>query len=251
MTLSDSKLTAVLLPGFGCDIDSMLELDHALNESQYIDRTQCEVFTSEATLDEMASKVVRQYSDSELLLVGFSMGGWIAQEVASRLRSQVKGLVLISSWTEAPSHYLEIIHNLNKELKSGKTLDSMRSIVAEGFTNTVTRDAMASRWVSMANRIGPEIFIRQTKAILEDPSVSQCVPEIQCPSLAIAGVADILLSPAEQFQWFVDQKIFQTITLDSCGHNLIWEQPQTVSKIIGQWLNAKFNSDDEYQHPYS
>ena len=67
MTLSDSKLTAVLLPGFGCDIDSMLELDHALNESQYIDRTQCEVFTSEATLDEMASKVVRQYSDSELL----------------------------------------------------------------------------------------------------------------------------------------------------------------------------------------
>ena len=90
MTLGNSKLLTVLLPGFGCDLDSMLELDRALNEFPSINHTQCEVFTSEASLEDMACKVVRQYPDSELLLVGFSMGGWVAQEVAGRMGSQVK-----------------------------------------------------------------------------------------------------------------------------------------------------------------
>ena len=78
-------------------------------------------------------------------MVGFSMGGWVAQEMAVRMGSQVKGLALISSWSEAPYQYLEVIHSLYKDLKSGKTLDSLRSIVEEGFTNKHTSNAMANR----------------------------------------------------------------------------------------------------------
>ena len=237
MTLSNSKLLTVLLPGFGCDLDSMLELDRALNEFPSINHTQCEVFTSEASLEDMACKVVRQYPESELLLVGFSMGGWVAQEVAGRMGSQVKGLVLISSWSEAPYQYLEVIHSLYKDLRSGKTLDSLRSIVEEGFTNKQTRNAMANRWASMANRIGPETFLRQIKAMLDNPRVSENVPNIQCPILAIAGAEDTLLKPPEQFKHLQDQRGFETKILDACGHNLIWERPTAVAETVKQWLH--------------
>ena len=243
--MDDSKLIALMLPGFGCDSDSMLELDNDLKNNQRINHTKCMVFTSEISLDEMAHKIEKQYHHSELLLVGFSMGGWVAQKVASRLRSSVKGMILISSWTEAPSQYLGVIQSLHKELKSGKPLDSLRPVVVEGFTSKKTRDAMADRWVSMAGRIGPEIFLRQTKAILENPNVSQCIPDIQCPSLAIAGASDTLLTPVDQFKYLQDPAIFQTVILESCGHNLIWEQPLMVSNVIQQWLHLNFESQGE------
>ena len=148
ITMDDSKLIALMLPGFGCDSDSMLELDNELKNNQRINHTKCMIFTSEISLDEMAHKIEKQYHHSELLLVGFSMGGWVAQKVASRLRSSVKGMILISSWTEAPSQYLGVIQSLHKELKSGKPLDSLRPVVVEGFTSKKTRDAMADRSVS-------------------------------------------------------------------------------------------------------
>ena len=245
MALCNSELEVLMLPGFGCDADSMLELEDALKGNQCIKHVKHILLTAENSLDEMVRTIENKYQHSELLLVGFSMGGWVAQAVASKLRSNVKGMILISSWTEAPTQYLEIIKSLRKKIQSGQTLDSLRSIVAEGFIRQQTQDAMADRWVSMANRVGPEIFLRQTNAILENPNVSHCIPDIQCPSLAIAGALDKLLTPVDQFKLLEDQAIFQTVILESCGHNLIWERPLMVSSFVNDWLRLNFESVDQ------
>ena len=112
MALFTSELEVLMLPGFGCDADSMLELDVALNGNQCIKHVKHMLFAAETSLDEMVRTIENKYQHSELLLVGFSMGGWVAQAVASKLRSNVKGMILISSWTEAPSQYLQIIKSL-------------------------------------------------------------------------------------------------------------------------------------------
>ena len=244
MALCNSELEVLMLPGFGCDADSMLELEVALKGNQCIKHVKHMLFTAETSLDEMVRRIENKYQNSKLLLVGFSMGGWVAQAVASKLRSNVKGMILISSWTEAPSQYLQTIKSLHEKIKSGETLDSFRPLVIEGFIDMQTKDAMADRWVSMANRIGPEMFLRQTKAILENPNVGQCIPNIECPTLAIAGAEDTLLTPDEQFKSLLDPAIFQTVILESCGHNLIWERPLMVSSFVKQWLHLNFESKD-------
>ena len=244
MALCNSELEVLMLPGFGCDADSMLELEDALKGNQCIKHVKHILLTAENSLDEMVRTIENKYQYSELLLVGFSMGGWVAQAVASKLRSNVKGMILISSWTEAPSQYLQTIKSLHEKIKSGDTLDSFRPLVVEGFIDIQTKDAMADRWVSMANRIGPEMFLRQTKAILEDPNVGQCIPNIECPTLAIAGAADTLLTPDEQFKSLLDPAIFQTVIIESCGHNLIWERPLMVSSFVEQWLHLNFEPKD-------
>ena len=244
MALCNSELEVLMLPGFGCDADSMLELEDALKGNQCIKHVKHILLTAENSLDEMVRTIENKYQYSELLLVGFSMGGWVAQAVASKLRSNVKGMILISSWTEAPSQYLQTIKSLHEKIKSGETLDSFRPLVVEGFIDIQTKDAMADRWVSMANRIGPEMFLRQTKAILGNPNVGQCIPNIECPTLAIAGAADTLLTPDEQFKSLLDPAIFQTVILESCGHNLIWEQPLMVSSFVEQWLHLNFEPKD-------
>ena len=244
MALCHSELIVLMLPGFGCDADSMLELDIALKGNRCIKHVKHMIFAAETSLDEMVRTVEDKYQHSELFLVGFSMGGWVAQAVASKLRSNVKGMILISSWTEAPSQYLKVIKSLHEKIKSGDTLDSLRPLVVEGFTSKQTKASMADRWLSMANRIGPEIFLRQTKAILENPNVVQCIPDIECPSLAIAGASDTLLSPDDQFKLLLDPAIFQTVILELCGHNLIWERPLMVSRIVKQWLHLNFEPKD-------
>ena len=95
---------------------------------------------------------------------------------------------------------------------------------------------MADRWISMVKRIGTDVFLRQTAAILAHPNVSHRVHLIQCPTLAIAGAADALLSPVDQFRCLQNRTKFKSIILDSCGHNLIWEKPSVVANIIKKWL---------------
>ena len=243
MALFTSELEVLMLSGLGGDADSMLELEIALKGNQCIKHVKNMLFTAETSLDEMVHTIENKYQHSELLLVGFSMGGWVAQAVASKLRSNVKGMILISSWTEAPSQYLQIIKSLHEKIKSGNTLDSLRPLVVESFIDKQTKDAMADRWVSMANRIGPEMFLRQTKAILDNPNVGQCIPDIECPTLAIAGASDALLTPDDQFKLLLDPAIYQTLILESCGHKLIWERPQVVSSMVKQWLHLNFESN--------
>lgn len=236
-----SNLIVLLLPGFGCDIDSMAELKNALKETPEVKQTECLVFKEQVTHEEMILQVQSQYPRAELLLVGFSMGGWVAQGLASRLKPQVKGVILISSWTEAPDRYLDVIQSIRNEIRSGKPLDSLRPLVIDGFVNKKMKELLADRWVAMVNRLGPEVFLRQTKAILDKPNVMHCIANIQCPGLAIAGSLDPLLTPSDQFKHLHSVSMFETMVLDSCGHNLIWEQPVQVSNVVKGWLRETFS----------
>ena len=88
------------------------------------------------------------------------------------------------------------------------------------------------------------MVLRQANAVLENPNVGQCIPDIECPTLAIAGAADTLLIPDDQFKLLLDPAIFKTLVLESCGHNLIWERPLMLSNFVKQWLHLNFESTD-------
>ena len=68
MVSCNSELIALMLPGFGCDLDSMLELDNALNGHPCIKHTKHMIFTTETSLEEMVHKIENKFQDSELKL---------------------------------------------------------------------------------------------------------------------------------------------------------------------------------------
>ena len=73
----------LLLPGFSCDGDCLAELHQAFT-AKWPDRpTVVADFSRDETLEEMATNVRELVAEAPSILVGLSMGGWVAQVVAA------------------------------------------------------------------------------------------------------------------------------------------------------------------------
>jgi pimeloyl-ACP methyl ester carboxylesterase len=224
----------LLLPGFGCDGDSMRELHEALEASGHtvvvID------FTGDSSLEAMAETVLHELIKTPSSIVGFSMGGWVAQALAARAGNHVQRLVLISSWTRAPASYLEIVEALHRRIEDGESFASLRNDVADGITDRSRAGELADRWVAMAERVGVEAFLSETAAILAHPDIDAEAREIEIPTLVLAGSNDTLIpsSAQEADARLVDGSRF--LSIEHSGHNLVWEQPQATNEAILAWL---------------
>ena len=212
----------------------MLELGRALGGSYSVGTVD---FAGCASLDEMVAKVQERCAEGPCVLVGFSMGGWVAQVVAARSPEKVSALVLVSSWTVAPASYLATVHELHEEIRGGRPLSALRAVVREGFAQSTHADALADRWLVMAERVGVETFLAETSAILAHPHVEQEARGLDCPTLALAGAADALLPVESQKSdaGLISQAAFQVVA--GAGHNLVWEQPAVVGALVGDWLD--------------
>ncbi|NLI73654.1 MAG: alpha/beta hydrolase [Euryarchaeota archaeon] len=128
-------------------------------------------------------------------VLGWSMGGNVAQELAIRHPNEVISLILMSTYTRRPD-------------RSSYAIDAMLNSVAEGASihnfmqmmNTwcLTQSHYAGRrLIPKRLREGDEVkmfqgFIRQKRA-LDDFDSSHYVHLIRCPTLVIHGEEDIMV----------------------------------------------------------
>lgn len=227
----------VLVPGFGCDGDSMLELRNALEKADRGFSTAVVDLAGAASLEDMVGTVEQCIGSDEAILVGLSMGGWISQAVAARAPERVSSLVLLSSWTRAPESFLRIVRSLHEEISGGQALSSLRPVVASGFADHNRADELADRWVAMVERVGPETFLAEALAILEHPDVDDDAGNVKAPTLWIAGTKDQLIPPDSQQADSGNIPRSTFITIEGSGHNIVWEAPDATNDAVLDWLD--------------
>jgi pimeloyl-ACP methyl ester carboxylesterase len=229
----------LLVPGFSCDADSMLELRAALENSARRYITSAVDFAGDASLDGMVRRVVNCIETDRATLIGLSMGGWVCQAVAARFPEQLSCLVLLSSWSHAPDSYLQIIRQLRDQIAGGTTFSDLRSAVASGFADPNQAQPLADRWLAMAQRVGVEAFLSQADAILAHPHVDEDAQHITIPTLVLAGAADKLIPAESQADDARRIAASSFILIERSGHNLPWEQPDATSKAVLEWLDDR------------
>ncbi|ANI89765.1 hypothetical protein A9P82_10980 [Arachidicoccus ginsenosidimutans] len=166
----------------------------------------------------------------DYILVGHSMGGKIAQVIAGSNPKGLRKLILV-----APSPATPTI--LPKEMKQKMTtaytsLENITETIEQVFKATdlsseskqqVTEDMQHH---STASRCSwPE------SALGED--VSECLPNIQIPTLVIAGENDIVDSP-DRLRQEVLQKIpnAEMVIIPNVGHLMMLQTPEKVAELI-------------------
>ena len=227
----------LLLPGFSCDGDCLAELHQALT-AKWPDRpVMVADFSRDETLEQMTTNVSELVSDAPSILIGLSMGGWVAQVVAASRNDRVRAMILMSSWTIAEPSYLEIVRTLHDRIHGGERLSDLRTEVRSGFHDAEQADRLADRWLAMAERTGTDAFIRQTAAILANPDVSSFARAVRCPTLAIAGADDGLVSPSSQRDAAEVLSARFELVKES-GHNVDWERPNEVKRLVLGWLEG-------------
>lgn len=215
----------VLLPGFMLDAgiwDEMVPLLAPLGPVHHGDLFQ------DGTLEGMAARVVSA-APERFVLVGFSMGGFVAREVARMAPARVQALVLVATSARGDSASQQA---RSRALDVQTAFRGMsRSAVARGLHPDRAKDAaLVDRLRGMGDRLGGDVFLRQSR--LPRPDFDTRLAEITCPTLVVAAAQDALRSLAEAEELAAGIPGARLRVIEGSGHMLPVEAPEALARLI-------------------
>jgi 3-oxoadipate enol-lactonase len=176
-------------------------------------------------------------------LLGFSMGGAIAQEVAIRYAERVGRLILFSTfcggiWAE-PTAFSVFRRLMVAEHQSPE--DAAR----QAWPVTYTADYLAANAEAMEQQLRRELeyptptFVaqRQMEALREFDRYRD-LPRIGATTLIVAGTLDVLVKPRNSAILASRIPNARLELLADLGHRAIWEAPEEMAELIGDFLTG-------------
>jgi pimeloyl-ACP methyl ester carboxylesterase len=176
-------------------------------------------------------------------LLGFSLGGMIAQVLAAEHPRLVRKLVLVST---APHGGEEHLMKVLKEAQSRKEAPDPRlplfftaSTASQGAGLAFLKRASA-RTVDRAPDSGEAIMTAQAKALIgwcatKDPN-NETLGAIQQPVLVVSGSDDTMLPGANALLMFKHLKDAQLIFYPDSGHGALFQYPRRFVSHVSLFL---------------
>ena len=88
----------------------------------------------------------------------------------------------------------------------------------------------------MMDDTGPEIFIRQQKAIMSRPDSRSSLGAIHCPTLVVVGNEDAL-TPVSAARTIADGIVGAKLDIvQDCGHLSPMERPGALTEALRTWI---------------
>ena len=196
-----------------------------------------------AMLADDTAALMDQLGLSPAHVFGISMGGTIAQELALRHPAKVRSLVL-GCTTPGGAH---AIRTSGAALTNAYSTQSMtaeergRALAEAAFTKGYLArhpEVIASMIAARRERpIDTTAFAHRMRAIVGFDSYDR-LPQIQCPTLVIAGKDDALIS--WQNSRIIAERIpgAKLVILEPAGHSFWVEQPEQTRSAIAQFLTS-------------
>jgi len=225
----------VLLPGLMCDAglwQGMLPELEATGSLTFGDLSQGK------SVEEMAGRVLA-CCPPEFVLVGFSMGGFVAREIARQVPHRVRGLVLIATSSAADS----VMQSQFKATVAGRLQQdsspfrglSHRAIKLSLGQQHEDDPQLVQQILDMSLRLGRETWIRQL--LMARSSDSHLLTDIRCPTLVVAAADDRMRSQAESRALCEAIPHAEFRLVEDAGHMLPLEQPQQLAAILTEWVD--------------
>ena len=230
-----SKTKVMFLPGLLNDASLFEEQITALSTQASVgvaDLTRAE------TIADMANEAIKEAPEGRFVLVGLSMGGYVAFEIMRRVPERICSLILLdtSARPETPesSATRRALMNL-AEIDLDMVIEQLLPKLSH--PERVSLPAVRGVIQSMAASLGKEVFIRQQKAIIDRPDSRPTLAKITCPTLVICGREDLITPPEMAEEIAAGIKHAQLKIIEQCGHLSTLDQPEAVGKLICSWIS--------------
>jgi pimeloyl-ACP methyl ester carboxylesterase len=100
-------------------------------------------------------------------------------------------------------------------------------------------DADLERIVAaMGRETGPEVFVRQQRAIMGRRDSRPLLPALEVPALVLVGEGDLLTPPEQAREMAGLLRRATLVVVPDCGHLSTLEQPEAVNRALAAWLAA-------------
>ncbi|MPY98013.1 MAG: alpha/beta fold hydrolase [Actinophytocola sp.] len=221
----------LLVPGMLCDGELWAAVRGDLG------RRAVDVAISAPSIGEMAEQVLASV-DGEFVLIGLSLGAIAGFEVLRRAPGRVAGLVAISTNAAAPTdEQLTTWRSQAARVRAGGFEGVVRDeILPAMFASGPPPAVHADRFVAMARRVGPEVFLRQLAAQATRTDSFGVLQHSSCPGLVVCGSADALCPVSFHRGITAAMPHADLRVVSGAGHLLPFEHPHILSGVLREWL---------------
>lgn len=225
----------LFLPGMMCDARLFFHQIVAFSTERSVHVGN---ISQSETIEKMAEDVLAA-APAKFALAGHSMGAIVAMEIQRRAPDRVTRLALMdtNAQPEMPSVAAAREQQIVKA-KSGRLADVVREEVKPHYLAPgPQRDDMLNIIMDMAMLMGPDVYVRQSKALQKRPDQQKTLRMVRCPALVLCGVHDEL-TPLLRHEFISTLIPYATLeVVPDAGHLPTLESPDEVTRHLRNWLN--------------
>lgn len=228
--------TLLLIPGLLCDADLW-----AHQTAHLAELTECRVAdtTGGGSIEAMAEAILA-VAPPRFALAGLSMGGIIAHALMAIAPARVERLALIGTSARADTPEQTARRRQLIALAEAGRFDEVTPALLPALLHPA-REAdtpLRARVIAMADRIGPEVFVRQVTAVMGRHDRRAMLPGYRVPTLIVCGRSDAITTLEMHAEMAAAIPRSRYAIVEDCGHLSTMEQPQAVTALLRVWLQS-------------
>ena len=232
--MSTTPEPLVLLPGMMCDARLFAPQVDSLSRDRAV---MVAPVTIGERIEEIASHVLAA-APQKFALAGLSMGGIVALECYRKAPERITRLALMdtNAMSETPERAAEREPQIVKA-RSGRLKEIMRDEMKPSYlAETPYKQHILDMCMSMAEALGPQVFVTQSRALQRRRDHQPTLRKIKCPTLVMCGEFD-QLCPPERHQFMAEMIPYATLQIiGDAGHLPTLEQPDITNTVLREWL---------------
>ena len=224
----------VLLPGMMCDARLFAPQTAAFSGRRTI---VCSPMSQHASVAELATDIL-YHAPERFALAGLSMGGIVAMEILRQAPERVERIALMD--TNPLAEVDEVKARRFTQLVSvseGRLANVMRDEMKPNYlSDGPNRDEIFRLCMDMALSLGPDVFLSQSRALMNRHDQTDTLRNAHLPALILCGRDDILC-PVSRHALMADCLSGATLKIiEGAGHLPVLESPEETNAALACWL---------------
>jgi len=197
------------------------------------------VIPTVGSMDEVVSVLSKKIVADQAILVGFSLGGYLASAIALKLGNRLKRLLVVSNFPKnLPTTEIKQRQRTVAWIKQrgyagipNKRINDLLHPDIQQF-NAKSYQDIKHRIISMDRALGAKVLLHQLAVSVQRPNLLPLLAQLSLPISFLIGDADCLVELTALRQALVGTKHISLTEVADTGHMLPLESPQVLASTL-------------------
>lgn len=226
-------MNIIFIPGSSCTVKVWGELNLLREHNHCIDAD----VVSFDSIEQMADQLVKRIDSSKRYsIIGLSMGGYVALELATRTYDWIEKLVLLN--TSANSVAKETIPDRQKAMHYAANNEYENLLaVSIGHCFLEKKKEYIALEREMAIELGGQVFINQQNAIINRKSYLGALANIKAATLIVSSKHDEVIDYHDSFVMYEKIQSSELVMFNNVGHLPTIENGKHTLNMVNLFLD--------------